>query len=72
MYERINRFLDAAADFLGRRPGFLPLVGLALVALSLALELILDPGHWLVQADLLLHLGVIVGLIGLLLIRPLS
>jgi hypothetical protein len=62
--------LKRISDFLARLPGLPVLLGVALVVLNFVVRLL--PGGWpvvgwLVQTDLLLHLGVIVGLIGVLL-----
>lgn len=62
--------LKRISDFLARLPGLPVLLGVALVVLNFVVRLL--PGGWpvvgwLAQTDLLLHLGVIVGLIGVLL-----
>ena len=62
--------LKRISDFLARLPGLPVLVGVVLVVLNFVARLL--PGTWpvvgwLVQTDLLLHLGVVVGLIGVLL-----
>mgnify|MGYP001089987778 CR=1 FL=1 len=64
--------LDRLSDFLAHNKGLLVFVGVGLVALNLVLSLIVGPeieagfGAWLVQTNVLLHLGVIVGLLGIL------
>lgn len=68
----INQLLDFASNFLGKRPGLLPLVGVGLVILNLILQLFAGKGIWLVDSNLFLHLGLIAGLIGILLIKPLG
>jgi hypothetical protein len=68
----LNRLLDRASDLLGRRPGLLPLIAIALVVINFLLYLVAGPGAWLVDSDLFLHLGLILGLVGLLLIRVLE
>ncbi|MGD2078613.1 MAG: hypothetical protein PVH18_09535 [Chloroflexota bacterium] len=72
MDERINRFLERAADALAKRPGAPVLVAVGLVVVNFLLQLFPGPGYWLVDSNLLLHVGLIVGLIGILLIRPLG
>jgi hypothetical protein len=62
--------LKHISDFLAHLPGLPVLVGVALVVLNFVVRLL--PGvwpvvGWLAQTDLLLHLGVVVGLIGILL-----
>ncbi len=63
------RFLRWAADFIARLPGLPVLAGVLLVGANFVLRLL--PGSpavdWLVATDLLLHLGVVLGLLGLLL-----
>jgi hypothetical protein len=69
----MNRILDRLNEFIGDRPGILPLVGIALIILNFLLQFFPGPGSgWFVDSNFLLHLGLIVGLFGILLIRPLS
>jgi hypothetical protein len=64
--------LDKLADFLVHNKGLLVFAGVGLVVVNLLLSLIVGPesgaglGAWLVRTDVLLHLGVIVGLLGIL------
>jgi hypothetical protein len=63
-------FLKRISDFLARLPGLPVLVAVLLVILNFVIRLL--PGTWpvvgwLTQTDLLLHLGVILGLIGIML-----
>jgi hypothetical protein len=62
----LSKLLDKLSDFLSHRKGLLPLIGLALVFLNLLLRLII-PQSWLVDADLFLHVGVIIAILGFLL-----
>ena len=66
MRRNLNLFLDRAAEFLAHRKGLLPALGVALVIANGVLRF-LPAGGWLAETDLLLHLGVILGLIGILL-----
>jgi hypothetical protein len=69
----MSEWLKRTSDFLARFPGLPVLVGLALIVLNFVLRL-LPPWPvvgWMAQADLLLHLGLVVSLIGVLLIRAL-
>lgn len=66
----MNDFLDRVSDFLSKYPGLLPLLGLGLIILNLILQFF--PGSWFVDRHILLHLGLIISLVGLLVIRPLS
>lgn len=68
----MNQFLDWLGDFLEKRRGLLPLIGLGLIFLNLILQLAPGPGSgWLVDSNIFLHLGLIVSLLGLLLVRVL-
>jgi len=64
--------LDQISDLLAHNKGLLVFVGVGLVALNLLLSLVIRAeggmgfGVWLVRTDVLLHLGVIVGLLGIL------
>lgn len=68
----MNRFLDWLGDFLSERGGLLPLLGLGLIIVNLILQIMPGPGSgWLVDSNLFLHVGLIVSIFGLLLIRVL-
>jgi hypothetical protein len=66
----MNEFIDRISEFLSKKPGFLPLLGLVLIILNLILQIF--PGSWFVDRHILLHIGLIISLIGLLIIRPLT
>lgn len=69
----MNKLLDGLNEYLAKRLGLLPLVGLALIILNWVLQIFPGPGSgWIVDSNLFLHLGLVVSLIGLLLVRPLS
>lgn len=69
----MNDIIEKLNDFLGERPGLLPLAGVVLIILNLLLQIYPGPGSsWFVDSNLLLHLGMIMGLIGVLLVRVLS
>lgn len=58
--------LDRLSEFLSRRRGLPTMVAIAFVAVNLILQFI--PGlEWFAQTNLLLHLGIIIGLAGMLL-----
>jgi TRAP-type mannitol/chloroaromatic compound transport system permease small subunit len=65
----LNKLFKLLSDFLGRLPGLPILLAVVLVALNFVLRLLPDwpVVGWLASTDLLLHLGVILGLVGLLL-----
>ena len=64
--------LDTLSHLLAHNKGLLVFAGVGLVALNLLLSLTIGAesgpgfGAWLVRTNLLLHLGVIVGLLGIL------
>lgn len=72
MNNLINRFLDRASDFLAARPGLLPLLAIGLIIVNFLLQIFPGSGYWFVDYNLLLHLGVIIGFLGILLIIPLG
>ncbi len=65
MYDLLNRFLDWASEFLAHRKGFLLLIGIFLIIVNFIFQLIPGIG-WLASSNLFLHLGVIVGFIGVM------
>jgi hypothetical protein len=69
----MNEILDRLNVLIGERPGMLPMAGIGLIILNFVLQFFPGPGSgWFVDSNLLLHLGLLVSLIGILLIRPLS
>jgi hypothetical protein len=70
--EFINQLLERISDYLADRPGLLPLLGVFFVLLNFIVIAIFGSEHWLAESNLFLHIGIVVGIIGLLLIRPLD
>ena len=70
--DSINRLVDQVADFLAKWPGLLPVVGLVLIVINFVLQIFPGPGYWFVDANLFLHLGLVITILGLLMIRPLG
>ena len=66
----MNEFIDKVGDFISKYPGLLPLVGIGLIVLNWILQIF--PGNWLVDSNFFLHLGLVISLIGILVIRPLG
>lgn len=66
MIARINRFLDVMSNFLAVRKGLIPLIGILFIIVNLVLQFIPGTG-WLVESDLLLHVGVILAVVGIML-----
>ena len=63
--QKFSRFLDRVSEFLARRKGFLPMIGILLVILNGFLQFIPASG-WLAQTNLFLHLGVVIAILGIL------
>lgn len=69
----MNEIVERLNDFFAERPGLLPLLGILLVILNLLLQIYPGPGSgWFVDSNFLLHIGVIMSIIGLLLVRALT
>ena len=69
---RMNRLIERIADILAAKPGLLPIVGLGLVILNFLLQIYPGSSYWVVDSNLLLHLGLVIGFLGFLLIRALG
>jgi len=67
----LSRWLDRISDFLAPRRGLPTLIGIALVILNYVLQFVpgLEP---FARSNTLLHLGVAIGLLGLLLAQALG
>jgi hypothetical protein len=72
MDDFMNNLLDRASDSLARRPGLLPLLGIGLILFNFLLQIFPGSGIWLVDSNLFLHLGLVLGILGLLLVRALG
>jgi hypothetical protein len=71
----MNQLFDRLSDYLAHRRGMLPLIGLLLIILNFVVHLILGllgVQSWFASSHLLLHLGLIISIIGILLIKPLQ
>lgn len=69
MDKRINELIERINEFLVRKPGVLPLVGIGLIVLNFLLQLFPGPEAWIVRSNLFLHAGLVVSLVGLLLVN---
>lgn len=69
MDERLNQLIERINEFLVRKPGVLPLVGVALICFNFLLQLFPGPDAWIAQSNLFLHVGLVISLIGLLLVN---
>jgi hypothetical protein len=71
MARMISRWLDRASNYLAARRGLLTLIGILLVVLNFVVQFIPGLGG-LAGTDVLLHLGIVLGLLGLLLAQALG
>ncbi len=62
----MSKFLDRMSEYLARRKGLLPIIGLSLIILNLIIQFII-PGTFLATTNLFLHIGLIVSIFGLML-----
>ena len=62
----MSKFLDLMSEYLARRKGLLPIIGLSLIILNLIIQFII-PGTFLATTNLFLHIGLIVSIFGLML-----
>lgn len=67
----ILNVLEKSADFMAERPGFLPLVAVVFILINFLLQIFPGSG-WVVESDLFLHFGLVIGILGLLIIRALG
>jgi hypothetical protein len=65
MIDALNRFLDWIDEFLAHRKGLLLIISIMLIILNFIIQLIPGMG-WLARSNLFLHLGVILGLVGVM------
>lgn len=62
----MSKLLDYLSEFLAHRKGLLPLIGLLLIFVNLALQFII-PQTWIADSNLFLHIGVMIAIFGLML-----
>ena len=62
MMNKLNSFLDTISDYLARRKGLLPLIGILLIGINFILQ-VFQLG-WISSTDLFLHLGIIIAILG--------
>lgn len=63
----MSKLLDRLSEFLAHRKGLLPLLGILLILLNLALQFILPAGSLLSSTNLFLHIGLVIAIVGFLL-----
>ncbi|MFN8414374.1 MAG: hypothetical protein U0Z26_18480 [Anaerolineales bacterium] len=62
----MSKFLDHMSEYLARRKGLLPIIGLVLIVINLLLQFIF-PGSLIATTNLFLHVGLIIAIFGLML-----
>ena len=62
----MSKLLDRMSEFLARRKGLLPLIGLFMILINLIIQFIV-PGSFLAQTNLILHIGLLIAIFGLML-----
>ena len=62
----MSKLLDHMSEFLARRKGLLPLIGLFMILINLMIQFIV-PGSFLAQTNLILHIGLLIAIFGLML-----
>jgi hypothetical protein len=65
MGQKLNKLLDFLSETLATRKGLLLLIAILLVGINFFLQLVPGAG-WIAQSNLFLHLGVVVGLLGVM------
>jgi hypothetical protein len=65
MLNGFNRFLDWVSEFLAHRKGLLLVISILLIIINFIFQIIPGMG-WLAHSNLFLHLGVILGFIGVM------
>jgi hypothetical protein len=65
MLIRFSKLLDWFSNFIAHRKGLFPLIGILLIVLNYILLWVTS--GWVVETNLFLHLGTILGIFGILL-----
>ncbi|MDH5508222.1 MAG: hypothetical protein OEZ02_13450 [Anaerolineae bacterium] len=66
MLKGFSRILDVFSDFLSKRKGLLPSLGIMLILSNLIIQFL--PGFGIIaETNLLLHLGIVVAIFGFML-----
>lgn len=62
----LSKLLDDLSEYLAHRKGFVPLIGVGLVLVSMVIGIIW-PDSYLSRSAVMLHIGVILAVLGLML-----
>ena len=65
MGQKLNQFLDFLSESLAQRKGLLLIVAILLVITNYILQFVPGAG-WIAQTGLFLHLGILLGLVGVM------
>ena len=65
MKSRLADLLDKISNFLSKRKGLLPLLGILLIVMNFIFSLLMT--NWFSQTNFLLHFGIIVAILGFML-----
>lgn len=65
MKSRLADLLDKISNFLSKRKGLLPLLGILLIVMNFIFSLLMT--NWFTQTNFLLHFGIIVAILGFML-----
>jgi hypothetical protein len=65
MLHWLNKTVDKLSEFLAPRKGLLPLLGILLIVVNFVLQFL--PTGWIGESNLLLHIGLVIGILGLML-----
>jgi hypothetical protein len=62
----MSKLLDKLSEFLARRKGLLPIIGILFIMANLMVQFIM-PGTLFASSNLLLHFGLVIAIFGLML-----
>jgi hypothetical protein len=65
MFNALNRFLEWVSPYLAHRKGLLLIISILLIIINFVFQLLPGMG-WLASSNLFLHLGVILGFVGVM------
>ena len=63
----LSKLVDNASNYLARRKGLLPLIGILLVIINYVLPFIFGLDNVITGSNLFLHLGIIIAIFGMML-----
>jgi hypothetical protein len=62
----VSNLIDKLSEYLARRKGLLPLVGILLIAVNFVLQFA-APHSWITTSNMGLHIGLVLAIFGLML-----